>query len=511
LAKAWPFWTLLLIGAAHRLLLYARFSGALDHLIAQNPGYVTMQLLPIQGYEAHFWRSMWLLQQTPPLLHLVVKVALLFVAWPFGVAGLLCLFNGLLTVLTSCLISSAIARITHSRAIGFFTGLAFMLSTDVVVLEYALFGQTFYEQMGMFGAALSFVLLLDVECHRRAKTQWRRAFWAGLTIALTALCRSSLCYLPLAVLVFGCLRWRRNLIIAFLVPVALLQLGWGIKNEIAYGHFSIEGSSWSGLNAERGFVWAGQQQQLCQEIVDGTLGAYPAWFTRMNADCPLPFSDLSEDYIPDQARAQDEQDKLSLGGMASGWNSRSIALKSYFYHRAIEIFVFRHPLLALERFRIGYHIFWQRMADFGGLLFDPLYVQPRDRPFPGLLSRGPGEKQRVMLSLRKGDSSHDRGARFWTVSLAPLDALSIAAIHFGLPCILLIAGHRRWRRKSMWFPNGMALAALFATYGLIMFSAFDVGENMRFRLSVEPEILALTAAILVTLVRAEGPAKKVLF
>jgi hypothetical protein len=31
-------------------------------------------------------------------------------------------------------------------------------------------------------------------------------------------------------------------------------------------------------------------------------------------------------------------------------------------------------------------------------------------------------------------------------------------------------------------------------YGLIVFNAVDSGENMRFRLAVEPEIIALTAA-----------------
>ena len=255
------------------------------------------------------------------------------------------------------------------------------------------------------------------------------------------------------------------------------------------------------MNAERGFVWAGQQKQLCQEIVDGRLGVYPAWFTRMNADCPVPFSDLSEDYIPDVAKARDEQDKEALGGVASGWNTRSIALKSFFYHQAIERFIVLHPVLAFDRFTIGYRIFWQRMADFGGLLFDPVYVVPKDRPFPGLLSRGFGEKQRVMLSLAKGGRADDRAAHFWTVSLAPLDALSIAALHFVFPGLLIVACHRRWR-GARWFPPGTALAAVFVAYGLVMFSAFDVGENMRFRLSVEPEILVLTTAMLVAFVRS---------
>ena len=42
----------------------------------------------------------------------------------------------------------------------------------------------------------------------------------------------------------------------------------------------------------------------------------------------------------------------------------------------------------------------------------------------------------------------------------------------------------------------MLLLAAVVAYGSLLFNAVELGENMRFRLSVEPEILALSAATL---------------
>jgi hypothetical protein len=491
------------VGILHRAILFWLLRPALIDLVAQKPDYVTMQLLPFADYRAHFWRSLWLLQQSPPVGHIVMKAVVTLTSDPGGVAQILCVLNGLLSIAAACLLCGMIRYVTASRAAAIGLSLWFLLSTDCVVMEYALFGQVFYEFLAMLLVTGCGALLLGMEPTGGAVP--RRAAALGALAAIGALTRSSLCYLPLAIGGFGLIRFRLRVLAWFVAPVLLLQGFWAAKNAVEYGRFTLETSSWGGFNAERGLVWDGQQRALCDAIVASTGGTYPDWFVAMNRDCPLPFADISESYVPPEVQARDRAAGESLGGAAPVWNSRAIAEKSALYHKAIIRFLLAHPAVAWRSFQIGYGLFWQRIGDYAGMFFGPFTVAGIDRGFPGLLSRGFAEQQRVMLRIDQGGRGLYRSAWLPTLSLAPLDALSILALHLLLPGLALADLWRRAHRRACGLPRGTAALALLALYGLVLFSAVDVGENMRFRLAIEPVIIALTASCLAGMIRLARP------
>jgi hypothetical protein len=92
-------------------------------------------------------------------------------------------------------------------------------------------------------------------------------------------------------------------------------------------------------------------------------------------------------------------------------------------------------------------------------------------------------------------------AAFWTLSLAPIDAISIVVLHGLLPLLVIAELWQRARGRGAVLPPGSWMLAATALYGIVVFNAVDSGENMRFRLAVEPAIIALTAACLSVILR----------
>jgi hypothetical protein len=189
-----------------------------------------------------------------------------------------------------------------------------------------------------------------------------------------------------------------------------------------------------------------------------------------------------------------------LGGIEVFPDSLADSLVSQQYRRAVARYDLAHPLQFAGQVMGAYRILWQRIADYGAQYVDPLFVQPVDRAFPGLLQRGFAETQLVMLSrMPEGfvpPPPVTRPAWFGTISLAPLDALSIVCLHGLFPLLALIDLRRRWMGRGAALPPGSWMLAATVGYGLFVFSAVDMGENMRFRLAVEPAIIALTSACL---------------
>ncbi len=71
-----PEWIVLVVALQHRAVLWWRMQPALLALVAQAPCFQVMQLLPVEIYRRRFWTGLWLLQQTPPVPHLVFRLAL---------------------------------------------------------------------------------------------------------------------------------------------------------------------------------------------------------------------------------------------------------------------------------------------------------------------------------------------------------------------------------------------------------------------------------------------------
>ncbi len=488
-----------------------------------------MQLYPVEIYQKHFWAGLWLLQQTPPIAHIVFRIVLLAGGWPYRTAELLCALQGMISIATACVLCSLIRMMTGSRIPALGVSLWFLLSTDLLVSEYALFGQMFYENMGMF-----FVLLAGWQAGRLAGWQagrlagWQErrvicatgvqsaksGFMLGVTLAASALVRSSLSFLPIAFGAAGAFVWRKRVLACFVAAVLLLQGGWAIKNWIVQGRLSLETSSWTGMNLAKGIYWSKQDLLLLDDIRNSPAGRYPAWFRDATQDYIFPFQVSTKAKLPQALQAADNAMVAGLGGTKAPWNLPSVAAESGAWGVASAHFTLAHPLLLIRRFGEGYRFVWQRIADHAALFrWNLLYVKVVDRDFPGLLSRGFREADRVRQTASDSTTLSDRKIWLGTVSLAPLDALSIAVLHAVLPIMAVMDAWRRRRGKNLFLPEGTLILAAVSLYGLILFSIGEGGENMRFRLAIEPVILALTLSTLGGVCEAikEGQRKNVPF
>jgi hypothetical protein len=485
------------VGLAHRASVAIRFDDVLTGLAAGHPQISVAQLYPLAIFNGHFWRGLWLLQQSPPLPVVIMKLALSLASWPVGVARLLCTLDFGIAIVTSCLLFGLVRRVTGSALAGYGLALWFLLSTDLLVLDTAFLGQEFYENLGMlFVTACCAITPLAAAPRARL----RGAVLLGVMAALAPLSRASLSYFPLVPLCAGGLGWRPKMLAAYLAPVLLLHGAWAAKTYLVFGHSGWETSSWSGLNAADGLDKAGHGAALCRDILAAPPVVYPDWFRSLAKPCPSPFIAAVFGDMPPAVRAFDAAMTAQLGGIPVFPNSLADSLVSQQYRRAVARYDLAHPRQFAGQIARAYRLLWQRIGDYGAQYVDPLFVQPVDRGFPGLLHRGFGETQRVMLS-RKAEGfvpppPVTRPAWFGTVSLAPLDAVSIVCLHGLFPILAGMDVWRRWRGRAGVLPPGSWMLAATVGYGMIVFTAVDMGENMRFRLAIEPAIIALTAACL---------------
>ena len=192
-------WAIVLGAAiAHRLTLFLLHRTDLAALIVANQVWYIFQYLPREMLRDHLFRAMLLLQQTPPVMNLVMGLALKGLAWPAGVATALIALQSLVSILTAGVLVHLLS-VLYPRRVVLWTalGLVFVLSTDLVVLEYNNLGQVFYEPLSMLG---TLVLLDALVCLRRSG-RLRCAGAAGTATALLVVTRATWYLFPVACLV----------------------------------------------------------------------------------------------------------------------------------------------------------------------------------------------------------------------------------------------------------------------------------------------------------------------
>ncbi len=493
-------WTIVLGAAiAHRLTLFLLHRTDLAALIVANQVWYVFQYLPREMLRDHLFPAMLLLQQTPPVMNLVMGLVLKGLAWPAGVATALIALQSLVSILTAGVLVHLLS-VLYPRRVVLWTalGLVFVLSTDLVVLEYNNMGQLFYEPLSMLG---TLVLLDALVCLRRSG-RLRCAAAAGMATALLVVTRETWYLFPVACLVLVAVlapAGRMRAVLACLIPILVLQGGWAIKNYAIYGVLSPATSAWGGLHALTGLRNAG----MGQEFED----ARREW----QATEPAPAPDSAQ-----QVSDRDAWVERTLGLKNPILNTLGIRLILTRDQRDFVRFVRTHPGTMLRKWWKAYNIFWQPIANYGQQFVGLFAVSNRITDpfdFPGIV--------RQLLAGSLPDEQYVASGSHPLVSLDPKDKplpyrfaptslytarwiepvalmLQLVAVHLLLPLVAIVwaaSRLRRGRSAPVFDPLRMTALLVGATlYGYLAATVnlIETSENMRYRLEVEPVIWVIT-------------------
>jgi len=499
-----PVLVLLAVGVAHRATVFLLHLSDLNRLIANNPDWLTWQFPPIPALSHHLAASLFFLQQTPPIPNLILGIITKFAAWPYTVDYLLIGLQAVLSIATAVLMFRIQLFFTQRVYLAVLAPVVYLLSSDLLLLEYNSQGQTFYENLAMFLALLAAYVFLQVE--RTGLVGY--SFLLGLVTALLALSRATFSHFLIIPLVFLVMlrppRFSRHLLALLLLGVSL-QLAWSVKNALLYDRFSLDTSSWGGTNFASGLQKVGLGGLFLRSILEEP-DSYPGWFVAMNREQGLVlWTPAYAQYLPPSVAERDRRTQQILDGTGTSGDSYGQSIVSRLYMQAFVRFARKHPERILRKFWGSYQMFWQPIRNYAWQYVDVFYVRPvLEDPFAldvvvRCLLNGQIPEQQYLMTEQwvYKRPKPQRADKTSTYSLTVLPTLfwmrNIVAFHVLAP-ILLLAGAARWvRHRRTGLPIGYLFMLGVIVYVALVSNLAEYGENMRFRLTVEPLIWVSSA------------------
>lgn len=498
---------LLTLWLLHRLSIFLLFRTDLEELIASNPEWLTWQYLKVEALRDHLFKSLWYLQQTPPLPNLIQGLAIKLFGWPYGADVFTIWFSSILNLIASVLMYLLMTRMRVSSWISLAVSAVYVLSVDTLVLEYNSFGQTFYEIL----PSVFLLLLVLVFIEFNARPSPHAALLMGLLTAILPMTRASYSYYALvpAVMIMLSSRAAPRVALAFLLPLTALQGGWALKNWQVYGYFDLSTSSWKGGNFVSGLRNSGMERELKEHIL-ATKDTYSPWFVSMieREGIVTWHPPRFVDYAPPEIQHFQERIDGELHGTnrTENYIAQRAAFEEYF--KAYRSLVVAKPGLIWTKFWRSYSLFWQPIRNYSHQFVSIISVEPViEQPF-NLLRTAEYYLQRKLpeqqLTMKGNFFSRTLGpTKFFALHTLPhlFVVLVMILTHLGLPALglfLII------KRPSGGLRNVLPhlLIVTTAIYAFVVFNLPDYLENMRFRLSIEPLLWALTASVLSYLWRA---------
>jgi hypothetical protein len=510
------------VALAHRAMLFLMHLRALDAYIDANASWYTFQLLPREMLRDHLFRSLVLLQQTPPASNLLIGLALRWFSWPVGVAYAMIWMQSVVSILTALVLVHLVATL-YPRRVWLWTAIAllFVLNDDLVVLEYTSMGQLIHSPLAML---FSLVVVDRLAAFWRTGAL-RHAFAAGVATGLLALSRATWSYFGVPCLVLVAVlagrRWPRA-VLACLLPIIALQGSWSFKNWVLYGVFSPATSSWGGMHAVAGLSLAGLRDDYLKFFTDEAAAekGAPDW------EIALAHGDPNALDLLNAETSERDQWVEHVVGLSNPWPN-SLLFREFCACGQVWFlrFAVRNPGKMLGKWWTAYsQFFWQPISNFGGL--NVAFYVGENRVRDGLDLRDIVRQLRAgtlpeHTYLASGSSflvqeKSPRGfvpVRLNTLSfLAPLVLmLNVISIHVPLPLVALVWVVQRSRRlrAAALDPQRMAVllvAAVVYVYLASVANFVETAENMRYRLEVEPVIWVITLICLGELGRLIGAA-----
>ena len=482
-------------------MLFWHYFDDLRRLVRTHPDWLTWQYLSLPALQDHFWSSILYLQQTPPIPNLILGAFVHAFGWPFGAAYACIALQTAISIASAMLMFRLLCHLIRPSYLYCAIALGFLLSTDLVVLEYNALGQTFYENLTM----LLLLLLVDafVRLHSSPNAP-RIVGWIGLLTACLALTRASFSYffvIPLLFLAASPVPKRR--LLWFLLPIVLLHGGWALKNQAIYGTLTLSTSSWQGMNFANGLLRAGQGDAFRASILSD-YERMPSFFSSMIQQEGLVHwhTNNIDRHLPSDVKRREESIQEVVGGTNRPENSIGQRLASDLYGQAYLRFLTRNPSVVASKFLASYTIFWQPIRNYGIQFLDLFFVEPVvldsfriDQIIAGFANGSLPEPQYVILEDTPRGKAGRPGSLF-TIPYFPtlMLVVNILVIHLGLP---VLVGVSLLRGRGRILPLGGWLIAAIFLYAAFVYNLAEHLENMRFRLNVEPLIWILSIMVLV--------------
>lgn len=516
--RMWLAW-LFLFCVGHRLVQWLVLQKQIAVAAALNGDVAIMQLLPADLWRQQFWAALLYLQQTPPVPNLIYGIAALCFDSGPSLATFLILFCGLLSSIACVLMALLLTRLGFARWLACAIAVVFLLSADLLMFDYFAFGQSFYEQLTMVGvlcAALAAIALARAG-------GWRAALVLGCAVALLALTRASFSYFVLPAFLWLLWNMRSRIdakvLAGFLLPVLLLHGGWALKQSIVQGSWMWSTSSWGGLNMMMGDVRRigvrardGENTESIP-VFDMAQAARQTpclqrwrhlWKTSPFVLFSAAFDGTAATNAGPSAAALD-RDATAAQARGGRFALDSAALREFSHclQRARQTFWLQHPGWALRAGWQSYGVFWSPLggvAETAPTLLmpvKPLWLNPPASPvwrpqgelltWPAYLIRQ--QKYRLFLYY---DAQDMAPATMLVLPFLPsmFALLAMIALHLLPP----VAAVMCWRNPAGFagaWPAGLGFLIITYLYLAGVSSLVEYGENMRFRLEVEPVIWAI--------------------
>jgi hypothetical protein len=272
---------------------------------------------------------------------------------------------------------------------------------------------------------------------------------------------------------------------------------WVIKNYLVYDRISLSTSTWQGANLAKGLVSTGFEQQFREHIIDNDFGA-PGWFVDyIRAEPHIPvWGAQSWSRMPRSVVRKSRAIDKRLQGTNRRENSLAFAEYVRQFEPAYIDFALQNPsIIALKIYR-SYELFWLPIRYYGGMylsLFEVDRVIKRSLNIESILHHwlsGQLPEAQWLITGKYGDFETRPATMFTVDLLSPLIAvLALVAIHLFLPYQCLKEGCL-WLRDRRITSRRLTLLtlALVIGYSFFVFVVVEHGENMRFRLAIEPVI-----------------------
>jgi hypothetical protein len=513
------------LGLLHRAIQLFLTADAVTRQVALNPTWQGMQYLPVDLFQKNLAAALLYLQQTPPLPNLVVGLLCRLTADPALRAIILIAFAGILSCIAGALLFLLLVRMRVWPLAAFVIALLFLGNSGVLLLEYTAFGQCFYEQMTMVGCLIAALAAISLVQQNSAVA----AIWLGVAIAALALSRATFSYFVIPAIAW--LLWHRmppKYLLLFLLPVALLQGGWAAKQYWVQGHWLWATSTWGGANMQigdnkrydTGFAnWRTQATDIdCagrwSDMFEEPLGIFFSYSLRITgtdsvrnipADRGPSLAARTADFAAYEARGK------WLPIDSAGFRELSACTQQMYFR-----YWLNNPDKAFGGMAKSYAQFWQPIDSYTAVLPTVLVASrpaeaggPSARQTLGSFLNPPHYfvMQAPIQGFTGSDSPRLVPANVAVIPFAPQLATVLAFIM--LHSLPLIAAYIRIRSGSMKdvFPAGFSFLLLLYVYVAGICNLVEYGENMRFRLAVEPVIWSIgviTACSLIAWLRRRG-------